>query len=246
MNWEVWQQIEETLRDMNVKPLLAIIPDNRDPDFQLASSRPDFWDRVRFWQSLDWAIGVHGYQHTYVTRCSGLLGLHRGSEFAGLTGGEQERKIKLAVQIFRNEGLDPKVWIAPGHSFDATTLRVLRQVGLRVVSDGFSILPHEDGNGILWIPQQMWRFRRVPFGVWTICFHHNFWGPGAISRFRSQLSKYCNQVSCFGDVIDLYGGRMHGPLDVVAARTLGSLTLLKQALQKRGLKTSEPKLGPVQ
>jgi len=209
MNWAVWQEIEHVLLDSDVKPLVAVIPDNRDTTFRLSPPRRDFWERVRLWHSLGWTIGVHGYQHAYVTQCPGLLRINRVSEFAGLPFDEQERKIRLALRIFGSEGLAPNVWVAPGHSFDTTTLRVMSEVGLKVVSDGLGILPYEDDEGILWIPQQMWQFRRAPFGVWTVCLHHNFWGPGAVDRFRNQLARYRKQISSFPEVLTHYRGRAH-------------------------------------
>jgi hypothetical protein len=161
------------------------------------------------------------------------LGIHAASEFAGLPFQEQERKIRLALGIFRSEGIEPSVWVAPGHSFDTTTLRVLSEAGLRVVSDGFSILPYEDFRGIFWIPQQMWRFRPVRLGVWTVCLHHNFWGPGAVDRFRGQLGKYRNQISSFPEVVNHYGGRAHTVVDGMSAMTLASILRLKLALRRR-------------
>lgn len=240
MNWPVWEEIEQILSDAGVKPLVAVIPDNRDPEFYLAAPRPDFWDHVRLWQARGWTIGVHGYQHSYVTRCSGLLGINAASEFAGLPFQEQERKIRLALGIFTSEGIEPSVWVAPGHSFDTTTLRVLSEGGLRVVSDGFSIFPYEDFRGIFWIPQQMWRFRPVRLGVWTVCLHHNFWGPGAVDRFRGQLGKYRNQISSFPEVVNHYGGRAHTVVDGVSAMTLASILRLKRAFRRRVPADSPP------
>lgn len=232
MNWRAWREIEQALYDTGIKPLLAVIPDNRDPAFHLANPRRDFWDHVRRWHSLGWMIGMHGYQHSYATRCPGLLGINSASEFAGLTARQQETKIKLGLEIFRREGLEPSVWVAPGHSFDRITLQVLSEVGLNVVSDGFSCFPYRDRRGIFWVPQQMWRFRPVPFGVWTICIHHNFWGPGAINRFQSQIAKYHDQISSFEQIMHCYRGRARSVLDTLSSFTLGSVLSLKRALRK--------------
>jgi len=232
MNWPVWQEVEQILSNAGVKPLVAVIPDNRDPAFHLTAPRRDFWDHVRLWQVQGWTIGMHGYQHSYVTRCAGLLDINPASEFAGLAARDQERKIRLALGIFRSEGLEPSVWVAPGHSFDRTTLNVLSEAGLRIVSDGLTILPYEDERGIFWIPQQMWRFRKVPFGVWTICLHHNFWGGRAIDRFRRQLNQCRNQISSFAEVVKQYGGRTHTVMDDVSAMTLGSMLRLKRVLRR--------------
>jgi predicted deacetylase len=233
MNWPVWQQIEHVLLEADVKPLVAVIPDNKDPNFHICPPRRDFWERVRLWNALGWTIGVHGYQHAYVTECSGLMGINRASEFAGLPFSDQERKIRSALRIFGSEGLAPSVWIAPGHSFDVATLRVLSEVGLRVMSDGLNIFPYEDGRGILWVPQQMWRFRGTPFGVWTICLHHNFWRNGEVARFRGQLAKYRKQIVGFAEVVAQYRGRTRGSIDGVSAMALGSLLRTKLAVRRR-------------
>ena len=47
--------------------------------------------------------------------------------------------------------------MAPWHSFDATTKAALAELGVRVISDGFSVLPYRDDKGMLWVPQQLWR-----------------------------------------------------------------------------------------
>ena len=84
MNWSVWTQIEAELRQRNIKPILAVVPDNQDAKLRVDSPRSDFWDCVRGWQALGWTIGLHGYQHRYVTQQSGIVGLNARSEFAGL------------------------------------------------------------------------------------------------------------------------------------------------------------------
>lgn len=39
----------------------------------------------------------------------------------------------------------------------------------------FSLYPYRDARGIMWVPQQLWRFRKMLFGIWTICLHVNRW-----------------------------------------------------------------------
>ena len=228
MNWRIWERIEPLLCETGVKPLVAVIPDNRDPEFQFAPARHDFWDRVRHWQSLGWTIGLHGYQHSYVTRCSGLLGINLASEFAGLPVAEQERKIQLALDIFRREGLAPRVFVAPGHSFDTTTVELLPKAGLHIISDGLSLFPYRDKKGILWIPQQMWRFRRMPFGVWTVCLHPNSWQPGAVDRFRNQLMRFRHQICSLDEVVGCYKTRERSAVDSLTANALNTALRLKR------------------
>lgn len=210
MNWGVWTEVEAVLLEEGVRPILAVVPDNRDEGLRVAPPRSDFWDQVRRWQGLGWAIGLHGYQHRYVTREAGIVGLNARSEFAGLPQEVQEDKLRRALAVFRREGVRADAWVAPGHSFDRTTLRVLAALGVRVVSDGFGLFPWVDEEGMVWIPQQLWRFRPVPFGVWTVCFHPNAWGPEDVARFREDLRRYRGAIADLPAVVAAYGGRRPG------------------------------------
>src|SRR5262245_35921357 len=113
MNWRTWQDVEKILVDANIKPLLAVVPSNLDPQLNVGASEARFWDIVRSWQAREWTIGLHGYQHLYVTRDHGLVGLNDRSEFAGLPIKAQAEKLKRAINIFEAEAVRPEVWIAP-------------------------------------------------------------------------------------------------------------------------------------
>src|SRR6478672_6653645 len=83
MNWQVWAEIETILLESRVSPILAVVPDNRDTALMVGPPRSDFWVEVRRWQQRGWTIGMHGYQHTYVTEEAGIVGIWPRSEFAG-------------------------------------------------------------------------------------------------------------------------------------------------------------------
>lgn len=83
--------------------------------------------------------------------------------------------------------------MAPGHSFDMTTVRLLPKFGVDLISDGFHWRVVRD-EGCRWIPQQLWRFRQVPFGLWTVCFHINAWRERDVERLEAN-------VSSFGDAL---------------------------------------------
>src|SRR5687767_4013101 len=116
MNWGVWTEIERILVGCGVKPVLAVVPDNRDPMLEVDLPVHDFWDRVRAWQKRGWTIALHGFQHRYVTPNAGICGLSNKSEFAGLRVEEQREKLRRAMEIFKREGIVARVWIAPGHT----------------------------------------------------------------------------------------------------------------------------------
>jgi predicted deacetylase len=200
MNWPTWRAIEKILIDADVRPLLAVVPDNQDAKLDVGPREPRFWDFVRGWQGRGWTIGLHGYQHRYVTREAGLVGINPRSEFAGLPAIGQADKLRRAVAIFRDEGVRPEVWIAPGHSFDTATVAALHEVGITAISDGFFLDAHRDGRGTLWVPQQLWSFRFRPLGLWTVCYHHNAWGASELGHFAADVASYRSRITTFAAV----------------------------------------------
>ena len=235
MNWAVWREIEKILVEHGVKPILAVVPDNRDPKLRVDEPNSHFWEEVRKWQSWGWTIGLHGYQHAYVTTDAGCIGINRYSEFAGLPASEQREKLRHGIAIFRKEGVTPGLWIAPAHSFDTHTLEALQAEGVDVVSDGFFPAPGRDGRGIFWAPQQMWWFANRRRGVWTVCLHHNDWTQARLEQFRDEVNRRRERLTSVEQILDVYGGRKLSSMDKAYAKAF----LLR--LQARGwLKSFAP------
>lgn len=196
MNWRIWADIEEMLVTNDIKPILAVVPDNRDSNLMVEAPVPDFWDRVRNWQACGWSIALHGYQHVYVNKNRGILSLSTAqSEFAGVSREEQREKIRCGLEIFARQGVRADCWVAPSHSFDWTTVELLVEIGVKVISDGLWPWPHTDKRGITWVPQQLWScLRPMRSGVWTVCIHHNGWGDSELERFRLDLSRCASSL----------------------------------------------------
>ncbi|HEV8331071.1 MAG TPA: DUF2334 domain-containing protein [Steroidobacteraceae bacterium] len=193
MNWERWSEIEAVLLAADVRPLLAVVPDNQDPALAVAPARADFWDRVRAWQARGWAIGLHGFQHRYVTQEAGILGVNARSEFAGLPLEQQRDKIVSALGLFAQQGVSADAWVAPGHSFDDTTVTVLRENGISVISDGYFVSPVQI-HGMTWIPQQLWRFRALAGGTWTVCYHPNTFSRRQFTAFEHDVHRFRHRL----------------------------------------------------
>jgi len=202
MNWRVWEEIESVLVHRQIKPVLAVVPDNHDPGLQVDSPVGDFWDRVRAWQDRGWTIALHGFQHRYVTRNAGMVAVRKKSEFAGLPAGEQREKLQRGVEILEREGITPCVWIAPGNTFDATTVALLPEFGIRIICDGYFRVPYVGPNRMTWVPQQLYYFRPAPSGVWTVCFHHNQWTVSQIRKFRENVDAHDANIASLEDVLE--------------------------------------------
>lgn len=231
MNRQIWTEVESLLIENEIAPLLGVIPDNQYPRFNLAEPNANFWEQVRGWAARGWTIAMHGHQHVYTTSEAGIVGLNARSEFAGLAEDQQRKKIQSALAIFRREGLEPQVWMAPANSFDDVTLRVVRDEGIRVVNDGLSAHPYTDETGLLVIPQQLWRFRRMAFGVWTVSFHHNFWQDSDLHRFERDLTRFRKRVTDLDTIISTYGARSRSTFDSAWARTHLAAIRVRRALR---------------
>jgi predicted deacetylase len=216
MNWATWSRIEPVLQAHGVKPIMAVVPDNRDPHLAAGDAASDFWGRVRRWQAQGWTIALHGHQHLYTTRDSGLVGVNPFSEFAGLPEATQREKLQRALAVFSREGLRADAWVAPGHSFDAVTLKVLLEFGIGVVSDGFYVRPLRH-MGALWVPQQLWRFRSMPVGLWTVCYHCNRFDDAAIAGFASDIARFAERIVSLAEACAAPRIGAHNALDAAFA-----------------------------
>src|SRR4051794_32344488 len=136
MNWKVWSEIEAALTEHRLKPMLAVVPDNFGPVLKVDGGGGGFLGRVRPWGAGGWTIALHGFQHKYVARRAGIVTLKKLTEFAGVSAGEQEEKLRRGMEIFERHGIHPRAWIAPNNSFDGTTVSLLPKFGIRVICDG--------------------------------------------------------------------------------------------------------------
>ncbi len=231
MDWSVWNRVERAIRHLSIRPIIAVVPDNRDPHLSVAPARSDFWDRVREWERLGWSIAMHGYQHLYSTSDAGIVGLNRRSEFAGLPRDEQLNRIDAALKIFAEQQVRPTAWVAPGHSFDWNTVECLKERDLFVVSDGFFSRPVRY-RGMIWVPQQLWRFRSMGSGVWTVCSHVNGWHDSSVTAFVAQLEAYRDAITCLDDVLSR-PIRDHRSADRVFSLLYGHLVRTKRMISGR-------------
>ena len=227
MNWTVWERIEPALHERGIKPILAVVPDNRDAHLMVEAPRADFWAKVRAWQKAGWCVALHGYQHRYETRDAGLMGINAYSEFAGLPEAAQREKLRRALAIFKEHDVRADAWVAPAHSFDATTVKLLLEQGIHTISDGFYFRPVRR-MGALWIPQQFWHFRPMPMGCWTVCVHFNAYGETEIARLIGWLSRYEQAMTSVQEVSGDYDARPVDWLDRGFATLLPGLRALRR------------------
>jgi predicted deacetylase len=171
MNHKKWDPYFRLFDKYNIKPIIGVIPFNKDPKMQNSFPDNHFWDRVRTWEKKGYCIAMHGFNHLYESSNGGLLNTNLYSEFAGLPINQQRDKLLKAQEIFNSNSLQPKIFFAPGHTFDKNTIQSLKDVTLiNIISDGHALKAFKE-FGINWIPQQLWSPQKKLFGLWTICVH---------------------------------------------------------------------------
>ena len=209
MDRKQWGRMEMLLDKYGIRPLVGVIPDNKDEKQLLAPADPEFWENVKAWQENGWEIALHGYDHCYISDKgqSGLNPIWRRSEFAGLSIDEQREKIRKGVAIMREHGFNPQYFFAPSHTFDENTLTALKEESdIRIISDTIGRYPYKKEN-FWFIPQITGHCVKIPFeGTYTFCFHPNTMNDNAFAKLETFLIQYKQQFVSFSDIkLDEYG-----------------------------------------
>jgi hypothetical protein len=197
-----WRRFAPLLTRFRIRPILAVVPDNQDPALRLDQSGhlPDhpsndaFWDEMRAMQTAGATIGLHGYQHLCFAEGRGLVPLHRETEFAGAPLESQRDWIRAGLEILADHRLTPQIWVAPRHGFDRQTLKVLRNEGISLISDGFARTPFRQCE-VTWIPQQLWEPVEKGTGLWTICLHANTATDVSVRNLEVFLERFAAQFT---------------------------------------------------
>lgn len=164
MDWERFFRFKALLDCYQVKPLIGVVPDNRDEN--LMKARPpeaagnrkdgkalpagggkekipeDFWAYVKELKKQGWVIAMHGLHHVYSTDKGGLFPLNNFSEFAGVPYERQKEMLMEGKRRLAEKGIDTDIFMAPAHSYDNHTLRALKEAGFTCLTDGFGSMPY--------------------------------------------------------------------------------------------------------
>jgi predicted deacetylase len=206
MNHGKWKKLANLLDQYGIKPIVAVVPDNQDPSLRVAPDDPSFWNRMNRLQANGYVIALHGYQHVCQLRGHSIVPLHRLTEFAGASEAEQRYKLESGMHILQSHGLIPTVWVAPRHGFDHTTVKVLRELGIHTISDGFARYPFRR-DGVLWVPQQLWDVREMAQGLCTVCYHPNTLTERSFEQLRNFLETHRRQFTTVEEIEQRWSNR---------------------------------------
>ena len=71
MKWDLFQKCETLFDELNIKPLLGVIPNNKDKEFLRYEKKDDFWDGRQ--KNGDIVKGSYVYRVDYYTEKNELL-----------------------------------------------------------------------------------------------------------------------------------------------------------------------------
>lgn len=192
MDYEKFIRIVDICNNSGFKPLLGVVPDNKDDKLKTKEYDNKFWIKLNEMIKSDRVdIAMHGTFHKYVTDDAGILEKYRikkQSEFSGLDYDEQYEKLKRGKDILEKYGIITDVFMAPSHTFDNNTLKALFKLGFKKVTDGVGLYPEKIEEVIL-IPQQIAIPRKIPIGLITICLHHDKMNENDIYKLKNFIER---------------------------------------------------------
>ena len=196
-----WNKFESFFEKYNIKPIIGVVPDNKDKKLGNEYD-PDFWLKVKKWDELGWSIALHGLNHLLepIDQSNSFFGFGKKSEFVGLSKNQQSKIISKSLLIFNSNNIEPRLFMAPSHTFDQITLECLKELStIKLITDGFSYR-HFKKQGFTFIPQQLWSIKKIPFGLYTICVHPTTMSESQIDEFIEKLKGIKNQIIGLDDL----------------------------------------------
>lgn len=192
MDWEKFERLAALFEQYQIHPIIGVVPDNRDETLHIQEPKTDFWERMLALKDKGWVIAQHGFQHVYVNRKSGLLGVNPFSEFAGLPYREQYQKLREGLEILRQKGVSSTMFMAPGHTFDRKTLKALKKLGFTSVTDGYCSRPYRRA-GLLFLPCTLSE-PRLPKRFDTLCLHANGMEQAQFDALAEFIGRYRKRI----------------------------------------------------
>jgi peptidoglycan/xylan/chitin deacetylase (PgdA/CDA1 family) len=196
MNHDNWIRAIALLDKYNICSTIAVIPNCQDAKLMSYGAVENWKDFIKEW-SNNHVLALHGYNHVYeYDGLSNVRHKHK-SEFAGAPQHVQENKIKRGLLLFQELGIDVQHFVAPGHSFDDTTVKIVSSFGL-IVYDGFYPRAVKI-NGVSYFPLHFASLKNNLFG-YSICLHPNTMTDEDFKNFEFFLEENINRI---GDIRDV-------------------------------------------
>ena len=204
MNWNLMSKLESLFDNYSIKPVLGVIPNNRDEDFLSFPRKDNFWDQVRKWQDKGWEIVQHGDTHIYDRLCSKKSDYFEyggGSEFFGHPLDVQEKRIKNGLEKFKREKINIRSFFAPNQTYDENTFVALKNCGINEVIDGYGLMPYTEKN-VKFIPQLFEKVVLLPFGIQSTKLHLHIWDENDYKKFENFIKINSKKIITYDQALN--------------------------------------------
>ena len=203
MNWQLMNKCEILFNKYDIKPVLGVIPKNKDPELLRFPKEENFWTKIKNWQNNGWEISMHGYSHDYhiETYKKDYFKLGGKSEFFGKSLDEQIEKINSGLEIFKSHRIKIRSFFAPNHTYDLNTFEALKKCGIEIVLDGYGLQPYYKNN-LIFIPQMFYRIFSLPFAFQTTQLHLNEWNDKDYINFENFIIENKRKIISFQKILD--------------------------------------------
>ena len=202
MNWDLMRKTELLFEKYSIKPVIGVIPNNKDNEILIYPKKNDFWEQVRSWRNKGWEIAMHGYTHVYDKICKkdDYFNYGGGSEFFGHSLETQISRIKSGLKKFNDEKIKIRTFFAPNHTYDENTFLALKSCGIKEVIDGHGLMPYMEKD-IKFIPQLFYKVFLLPFGIQSTQIHLNYWKQEDFDNFEKFVKKNSNKIITYDQAL---------------------------------------------
>lgn len=229
MNWALMDKCEKLFDKFKIKPLLGIIPINKDPELLKFPKNDRFWERVESWKNKGWEITMHGCNHLYTQKSdkNDIFNYGGNSEFYGLDYSTQLNKIKTGLEEFKKREIKVRSFFAPNHIYDSNTLKALKDSDIKIIIDGYGLFPYYK-NKILFIPQLFYKEIFLPFGIQSTQMHINEWNDEAYKNFEIFVEKNYSKILNLNNIIEIANpNSLQNLTNYLVEKTLKTVRLFK-------------------
>ena len=202
MNWPLMKKCELLFDKYNIKPLLGVVSNNKDPKLLSYEKNSNFWDQVRIWRKKNWEIAMHGYTHIYdsETNKKDYFNYGGSSEFFGHSYEEQFSRIKKSLTKFKEENIDIRTFFAPNHTYDENTFVALKANNIKNIIDGYGLMPFKKDK-LNFFPQLFYKEILLPFGIQSTQIHLNYWNNEDFKKFENFFIKNKSKIISFDQAL---------------------------------------------
>ncbi len=201
MNWENFNKVINICEKYSVKPLLGIVPINKDKKLMVNEPNEKFYEIMKNLEQNGVSMAQHGYDHVYTNSNGGILKLNKQSDFVGLSLNEQKEFIEKGKKILESNGINTDIYMAPSHSYDKNTIKALKELGFNYVTDGYTSFNYV-WQGVVFVPcKNTFVLKRKDKGVITLCLHINSMSEKDIKTFEKTLESNKENLMNFSDIV---------------------------------------------